>query len=233
MDYNKCIKTKAVSWGYIVYQGGNGMEQMLVTKGLNELKLLDSRINRKIQEANFISAAKLSASNVDGKVTKEEFKEHAKADYMAITDLIKRRNQIKAAIVKSNAITMVEVAGKKMTVAEAIDKKNAIEYEKSLVRKLSEQYAIAIDKVNWENSKVDESVERLLITAYGKEGKEKITQASYDAIANPYRSANEYALVDALETEKIIKTMTDEIEAFESEVDTCLQISNSTTVIEF
>ena len=151
---------------------------------------------------------------------------------MAITDLIKRRDKIKAAIVKSNAIIMVEIAGKKMTVAEAIDKKNAIEYEKRLLKKLSEQYAMAIEMVNYENAKVDDSVERLLITAYGKEGKEKITKASHDAIADPYREANEYGLVDALEAEKIIKHMTDEIEAFESEVDTCLQISNSTTVIE-
>nr|WP_302600279.1 hypothetical protein [uncultured Cellulosilyticum sp.] len=208
------------------------MEQMLVTKGLNELKLLDSRIMRKIKDASFISVAKLSAVNVDGKVSKEEFKANAKADYMAITDLIKRRDKIKAAIVKSNAIIMVEIAGKKMTVAEAIDKKNAIEYEKRLLKKLSEQYAMAIEMVNYENAKVDDSVERLLITAYGKEGKEKITKASHDAIADPYREANEYGLVDALEAEKIIKHMTDEIEAFESEVDTCLQISNSTTVIE-
>ena len=208
------------------------MEPMLVTKGLNELKLLDSRIMRKIKDASFISAAKLSAVNVDGKVSKEEFKANAKADYMAITELIKRRDKIKAAIVKSNAIIMVEIAGKKMTVAEAIDKKNAIEYEKRLLKKLSEQYAMAIEMVNYENAKVDDSVERLLITAYGKEGKEKITKASHDAIADPYREANEYGLVDALEAEKIIKHMTDEIEAFESEVDTCLQISNSTTVIE-
>ena len=208
------------------------MEQMLVTKGLNELKLLDSRIMRKMKDASFISVAKLSAVNVDGKGSKEEFKANAKADYMAITDLIKRRDKIKAAIVKSNAIIMVEIAGKKMTVAEAIDKKNAIEYEKRLLKKLSEQYAMAIEMVNYENAKVDDSVERLLITAYGKEGKEKITKASHDAIADPYREANEYGLVDALEAEKIIKHMTDEIEAFESEVDTCLQISNSTTVIE-
>lgn len=208
------------------------MEKMLVTKGLNELKLLDSRIHRKIEEAQFISTAKLSVTNVNSEMTKEEFKNRAKADYMSITDLIKRRNQIKSAIIQSNAVTMVEVAGKKMTVAEAIDKKSSIAYERALVARLSEQYAKAIGRVNAENGRVDDSIETLLITAYGKEGKEKITEASYDAIAKPYRAANEYGLVDALEAEKLIKTMTDEIEAFESEVDTCLQISNSITMIE-
>lgn len=208
------------------------MEQMLVTKGLNELKLLNSRILRKIDEAEFIGEAKLSSPNINGKVSKETFKNNAKADFMAISDLIKRRNKIKSAIIASNAVTMVEIAGKKMTVAEAIDKKDAIEYEKSLLQQLSCQYSVAVNEINKHNERVDESVEALLMTAYGKEGKEKITEASYEAIAKPYRAANEYGLVDALDTAQLIRKMTEEIEAFESEVDTCLQVSNSITFIQ-
>lgn len=208
------------------------MEKMLVTKGLNELKLLDKRIYSKISKGEFVGAAKNSAINVDGKVTKEAFRANAKADYQSISDLIKRRNFIKSAIIKSNAVTMVEVAGKIMTVAEAIDKKSAIDYEESLLEELNNQYILAAEKVSKENNKVDESVEQLLNTAYGKEGKEKITQSSYDAIVNPYRQANEYELIDSLDIEKLIKNMREEIESFKSEVDTVLQISNSTTMIE-
>lgn len=207
------------------------MEQMLVTKGLNELKLLDSRINRKIEEGEFIAAAKLSVPNVNGKITKEAYKTNAKADYQSIVDLIKRRNNIKSAIIQSNAVTKVDIAGKTMTVAEAIDKKSSIQYEISLLEKLTIQYKKSSDIIIKENQKVDDSIEQLLNTAYGKEGKEKITQASYDAIAEPYRKANEYGLVDALDGEKLIKEMKDKIESFLSEVDTALQISNSTTII--
>ena len=71
------------------------MEKMLVTKGLNELKLLDSRIHRKIHEGEFVGAAKVSAVNINGKTTKEAFKNNAKADYQSIMDLISRRNKIK------------------------------------------------------------------------------------------------------------------------------------------
>ena len=207
------------------------MEQILVTNGLNELKLLDSRINRKIEEGEFIAAAKLSVQNVNGKITKEAYKANAKADYQSIVDLIKRRNNIKSAIIQSNAVTKVDIAGKIMTVAEAIDKKSSIEYEISLLEKLTMQYKTSSDIIIKENEKVDYSIEQLLNTAYGKEGKEKITQASYDAIAEPYRKANEYGLVDALDGEKLIKEMKDKIERFLSEVDTALQISNSTTII--
>lgn len=65
------------------------MEKMLVTKGLNELKLLDKRIYSKISKGEFVGAAKNSAINVDGKVTKEAFRANAKADYQSISDLIK------------------------------------------------------------------------------------------------------------------------------------------------
>lgn len=119
-----------------------------------------------------MGVAKNSAVNVNGKITKEAFKANAKADFQSITDLIKRRNTIKSAIIKSNAVTMVEVAGKTMTVAEAIDKKSAIDYEQNLLNKLNKQYITSIEKVNKENTKVDESIEQLLNTAYGKEGKD-------------------------------------------------------------
>lgn len=208
------------------------MEQMLVTKGLNELKLLDSRIYRKINEGEFVGAAKVSVPNVKGKISKEAFKANAKADYQSIMALVKRRNAIKAAIIVSNATTMVDIAGKQMTVAEAIDKKSSIEYEKALLEQLNTQFLVALNKVTAENEKVDESIEQLLNTAYGKEGKEKITEASHHAIAEPYRAANEYGLVDALEIEGLIKRMRDDIQSFESEVDTALQISNSITMIE-
>ena len=208
------------------------MEKMLVTRGLNELKLLDNRIRRKIGDSEFVSYAKVSVPNVSGKISKEAFKANAKAEYQSISDLIKRRNIIKSAIIKSNAITMVSIASESMTVAEAIDKKTSIEYEKSLLSVLNREYTTASECIDRFNEKVDESIEQLLNTAYGKEGKEKITQGSYDAIAEPYRKANEYGLVDALEVQKLIKTMKDTIESFESEVDTALQISNSITLIE-
>lgn len=55
-------------------------EKMLVTQALNELKLLDSRINREIRTASFVSAAKKSEKKVTPNVTKEEFNANAKSE---------------------------------------------------------------------------------------------------------------------------------------------------------
>ena len=90
-------------------------EKMLVTQALNELKLLDSRINREIRTASFVSAAKKSEKKVTPNVTKEEFNTNAKSEMQSIEDLIDRRARIKKATVASNAVTTLEVNGETMT----------------------------------------------------------------------------------------------------------------------
>lgn len=205
--------------------------EMLVTQGLNELKLLDSRIDKKIHEAGYITAVRKSAKKVSG-ITKDTYRNLSKSCFDSAKDLIERRNAIKSAIVKSNAVTKVIVAGKEMTVAEAVERKTSICYEQNLLRELTLQYENAKKKLERENAKVDEQIDCLLTTAYGKDSKEKISEAMHDAIAKPYREANEYEYVEGFDVMKAINTLSDEITSFLSEVDTALQVSNSTTTIE-
>ena len=60
------------------------------------------------------------------KHNEEEFKKRTTSDFQSLNDLIKRRNQVKNAIVSSNAVTKVTVGGQTMTVAEAIEYKTII-----------------------------------------------------------------------------------------------------------
>ena len=90
------------------------MRKISITEALNELKLYDSKIRKAITNAAFCGAAKKSADKV-GVLKKEDFEERAKASHQSVTDLIANRNSLKSAIVKSNAETMIEVAGKAMT----------------------------------------------------------------------------------------------------------------------
>ena len=204
--------------------------EMLVTQGLNELKLLDSRITKKICEAGYITAVKKSSKKISG-ISKDAYRKLSKGTYDSVMELINRRNAIKSAIVKSNAITKVTVAGKEMTVAEAIERKSSIEYEQAFVNELTRQYNSAKAKLERENAKVDEQIHNLLTSAYGKDSKEKITEGMHDAIAVPYRGANEYEYVEGFDVLTTIATLSDDISAFLAEVDTALQVSNSTTTI--
>src|SRR5690554_4907003 len=99
--------------------------EMTITRGLSELKLINDRIQRKINDARFAVGNKNNNKKIDG-MTIEEFNKNAKSQYQSIQDLIERRKKIKSAIVDSNAKTVVTIAGKEMTVASAIERKESI-----------------------------------------------------------------------------------------------------------
>lgn len=209
------------------------MEKMLVTQALNELKTLDSRIMRAINSATFVTSAKICEKNVTSNMSKEDFNKNAKADLQSIDDLINRRKNIKAAIVASNAVTMVTVAGVEMTVAAAIERKTSIEYERSLLRQMKNQYLTSQQKVDAKNTEMEAAIERLVATAFGKDSKTNIKSDDYSAIADPYKEKNEWALVDPIDVLNQITKREEEIDEFISSVDSQLQISNCTNYIEF
>lgn len=208
------------------------MEKMLVTQALNELKTLDSRINRAISSAVFVTASRKAEKNAVPGVSKEEFCENAKASKQSIEDLIKRREVIKAAIIQSNAVTEIEICGEKMTVAKAIDTKESILYYKNLLDHMKVQYFNATKNCNNANTQVDGKIDQLILAAYGKDGKDKISESDYNAIANPYRAANEAEIMDPIHIKDEIEKLESYIEDFTSNVDAQLQISNCVTYIK-
>ena len=207
------------------------MRKISITEALNELKLYDSKINKAIANAKLASAAKKSSDKV-GVVKKEDFEERAKASYQSVTDLIANRNTLKSAIVKSNAVTEVIINGKAMTVAEAIERKNSIDYDVTLLNEMKKQYVTATDTVNKENKKVDNKVDELLSTLIGKDSDKKISREDQEAIERPYREKNEYEFIDPIEIYNKMLELEADIDGFNSEVDTRLVLSNATTFIE-
>ena len=206
-------------------------EKMLVTKALNELKLLDARINRAIVDGEFVATAKTAEKKVTPSVTKEEFTTSAISSYQSVLDLIERRSKIKSAIVSSNATTEVEVAGEKMTVAEAIERKTSIDYETKLLRVLKTQFGNAKSTAVTQNVLLEDRIDKYIEAMLGKEAKSK--KDDFTEMIEPIRTANEYSLVDPLKIEEKINALSERIENFNSEVDAVLQVSNCVTWIEF
>lgn len=207
-------------------------QKMLVTQALNELKTLDSRINRAIANTTYIAAAKKNETKVSSNLTKTDFVANTKADMQSITDLIERRKRMKAAIVKSNAETKVVVGGTEMTVADAIERKTSISYETDLLNRMRYQLDQATKQVNVKNLEMENKIDSLVATAYGRDSKATIGTSDYDNIANPYKTNNEYSLVDPLNLKAVIDKLETDILTFTSEVDSVLQISNCVTSIE-
>lgn len=207
------------------------MRKISITEALNELKLYDSKITKAITNATFCGAAKKSADKV-GIVKREDFDERAKASYQSATDLIANRNSLKSAIVKSNAVTEVEINGKTMSVAEAIERKNSIDYDETLLNEMKRQYANATATVDKENKKVDAQIDKLLETFTGRESDKKLDKEAISAIADPYREKNEFEFVDPLVLYEKIQALEADIDGFKSNVDTVLAVVNATTFIE-
>lgn len=154
------------------------MTEMLVTEALNELKTLDSRIDRAIKTAKFIADAKTADNKVTPSKTKEDFKTEAQSSYDTIDSLIKRRDNIKAAIVASNATTTVDICGETMTVAKAIDTKASLAYKKTLLRAMKNQRDLAVSSMNSKNADLEKKIDNVVMTSFAAKDKSAVKPES-------------------------------------------------------
>lgn len=207
-------------------------EIMTVHKALAELKLLDNRINKAITEGIYCVANKHSNDKIDG-VPLDEYIKTMQGSYDKATDLINRRNAIKRAVVLSNAVTKVSVAGVEYTVAEAIEMKNhGVEFDKLLMAHMKQHYDMAQMKIKAENGKeLEERADQYVTAIYGqKESKANI--ADIEKVRTDFLTANQYELVDPLHILDKIEYLEKKINDFMAEIDSVLSVSNALTEIE-
>lgn len=210
------------------------METMSITRALSELKRIDDRIQRASREGVFVAVT--TGKNTSQKVfevsmTVDAAKAKIQSSFDATSALFDNRAKLKAGIVKSNAMTLVKILGKEVTVAEAIEMKSSVVNKKLLLQVLQQQYAKCNNTVSLLNAKLDEAIESNLKTIYGTD-KSKADPAAYEAIAKPQREQKEAALLDPKDILKKITDLTEEISVVETELDFTLSESNARTSIE-
>ena len=208
-------------------------EKMTIHEGLSTLKTLNKRIEKEIKLCVFLDKNKHSNIRINGKSI-DDYKNDIKASYQTITDLIKRREALKRAITLSNATTIVTVAGKTMTVAEAIEYKNTgIEFKQLLLDTISNQYTTIKFHVEANNGvsledKANDYVQRMFGNKESGVDNSVIAQAKQQYIDN-----NTLDIIDPLNVTKVMQELQDEIDLFNSKVDSALSTSNALTMIEF
>lgn len=205
-------------------------ETMTVHKALAELKVLDSRINDAILSGDFIITKKNNQDTVKGK-TVEQFKSKATEAFQKASDLIRRRNAIKNAVVVSNANTTVKIGDKDYTVVEAIEKKNhGMDYYVQLRDVLRQQFAKQKSELEKHNASLQQKAEQFVTGLMG--GREvKTDSAEYISAVDTYIKSNTMTLLDPLGIEKKIEELDDMINTFLPEVDAALSVSNAVTTI--
>lgn len=203
---------------------------MSIHRGLAEIKLLSDRIERAIEQGTYCVHNKRSNQKIKG-MEIQDFKDKViKSDYDKVQGLLERRQKIKSAIVKSNAVTEVEIAGNIMVVAEAIDRKNSIENDKYFLSKLKQQYANALQNIERNNSTLTQKADEQINTLY--QNKDNVDPNKIKSLKDDYIEENTFDLIDPLNIKEKIEKLEKEIEDFELEVDFKLSESNSLTMIE-
>ncbi len=205
-------------------------QKMSIHKGLAELKLIDSKIDKKIATLK-ATGINQKGKLVDGIYQEKEFEADALTIYQSVNDLIDRKIDIKKAIVNANAKTKVIIAGKTMTIADAITFKSIVNQKELLINKLENDFAVSKASMENNNTKIKENALKLAEAALGKDNV-KIDSKDFKNITEQYIDANEAKIVDPLKVASKIKTLTEEVEDFQMEVDACLSEINAITLIE-
>lgn len=207
------------------------VETMTIHKGLAELKILDGRIKKEIQNDSYCAANKHSNEKING-IPIEDFRKTVQGTYDKVTDLINRRKAIKKAVVLSNAKTTVKIADVEYTVAEAIEMKNhGIEFEALLINTMDIQYQQAQAEVNRQNgNNLEERADQYVTAIYGqKEG--KTATADIEKVRKDFLESNSYEIIDPINVPEKLETLRKKIDDFMAEVDSALSVSNALTEI--
>ena len=202
--------------------------QMSLHRALSELKTYDSRINNALSE-KFVISNKRSNEKIGSK-TIDEVREMLKGNLKSSRTLIENRKIIKSALVAKNASEEADINNKTYTLADAIERKNAIVYEEKLLASLKRQYLSENNKMETSNDMIPNKLEMYLQSVLGT--KDQRSQKEVEEHTKAFETKHTVELIDPNKVQDVIKELEEEILAFKNEVDYVLSEKNATTFIE-
>lgn len=203
------------------------MEEITITRALAELKLLDSRIHKKIVESTFMFLLSKKQKNLN----MENLSRSSVSNLQSIEDLIERRKRIKNGIIISNATTKVKFNGKEVTVAEVIESKQLLEYYNSLVDKLKRDRESVMTQVERQNQIMENDLQKILEINFGKSSNLKTNSDDIENISKTYREHNRTEVIDCIKIDEKIREIEEIISSIETESNFVLSESNAITKI--
>lgn len=214
------------------------MEKILITQALDERDLLKKKIIDKIDKACFVDTIKKNEDTVKrAKITREDFKNQAEANYQQIESLIDRFQRIETAIVLSNAISKITTSYGTYTIAEALsikrrlkDDGNDEDFENYLYDKLQEDYDSFSITVDNKNKELQSVAENMRLSILGKDNKTKDDRPL--DVVETYVKENTTELVDPLKIKTLIDKLIERKDKLLREIETQIKVPNATTFIE-
>jgi hypothetical protein len=209
-------------------------QQISVTRALVELKRLDDRISKAIMGGVFVGriiGRDTNAKVVGSNDTVAAVTSKIQGSFDKVSALIANRAAIKSALVLSNAQTQVQVLGKGMTVAEAIELKSTVAFRQTFMDRMRVQQSNAREAIERANAQLDAEIETSINTLYGAD-RSKIDADTIKGVIDIKKSQKEQSLLDPARIEAKIEAVEADILNLTSELDFVLSESNARTSIE-
>lgn len=182
-----------------------------------------------IMKIPFVAIKTVSGTEM-GTTELEDMNKVLQSNFDRYDHLIKNIEAYAAAIAQSNAITEIEVAGIKYTVAEAIKRKELVASRTSFLSLVKKQTSLASYSVTMKNAEIEKNwLDHLKTLTNG--GEVQLSEEFIQKQKDEFYDNNTYELIDPMNHIEKIDSMIDAHNAFISEVDTVLTTSNVQTLI--
>lgn len=205
------------------------MRTISIQQALREVKLGENRVRSALSGAQFIAAGEKGVKTIGGQLV-SDWTKNAKATYQQVQDLIANYTEIKQKVAESNATTTVEIAGQTFTVSAAIEKKNSIVLEQTLLNTLKGQLArVEAEAQRWEKT-ITAKADEVAAAMFSKDGK-PVKSDEYQDFVKKFVEERQMTMIDPISIREEIKRLETFIEDFLAEVDYKLTESNVVTKI--
>lgn len=209
--------------------------KMSIHRALSELKTYEGRINKILttSDSKFVDTYRTSTDSING-VPISDISQSIQSNFDKVQALISNYKKIKSAIVLSNASDkpedLVTIGGIQYTVAEAIERKNSIQFDIEFQTTLQTQYRQAQRAVRIHNEEVQKGLEQYLTSVLGDQSVR--TPEEVEKYTKAYEDRQSFGLLDPCKIADKISKMEEEILTFMGEVDYILSESNAIKTIE-
>ncbi len=151
-----------------------------------------------------------------------------RANYQGISALISNLTEYERVRAYTNATTKLKVGDNEMTISDAIKFKDTIAVKKDLLTKLKDEYSMATRTCTAENNRLESRLDKVYPIS---------TDATPEAIAamqtvrESEKAKCETILLDPIKIDEVIKSLENEIDEFESQIDSALSYINAVTTV--
>lgn len=216
------------------------MEKMIVTQALDERDLLKKKIRDAIAKCDFVAVQKPGDDVIaQDKQKVADYEAEVKASFQSIRDMMDRYTRLDAAILLANATTKIEVAGKTMTRAAAINLRKMMkgqgladtDFTDVMIRKMTTD----LDRARLKIAKSQEVADRqreVMSNSLVSSDKKVLSEDNLKSIT-AYCDNLVLKLVDPIDIEKTIADMQEKWDNLSTNLESAIRISNATTYVEF